>query len=202
MRFLLSLEHRVLLNCLVRELSTNQKNCYLLRKSIKSGIVSKELTKLKCGPLKHSCWLTTAEALLFMWIKEHGLVGKILRNITLLIGYILDFYFILYIDIKVNTMKNWLKTGLQHVQRSIELFHKQPEEVQKIIKKHVSRSAYHAHSENLLAVLASMNNEDRASAVDIILSIHGNNDNGDTSLRTRKTPKLNFDSLSLQTLIS
>ena len=62
--------------------------------------------------------------LFIMRIKEHGLVRDNFKNVSLLIGYILDFYFILYFDIKV---KNRIIYGPQHVERLLELFHKQPE---------------------------------------------------------------------------
>ena len=96
------------------------KNCYTLTKAIKCGVVSKEVANLKCGPLNHSRWLNTAEALLFLWIKEHGLEGEHFKKLSLLVSYVLDFYLVLYFDIKV---KNSLVHGPQHVQRSIQLFH-------------------------------------------------------------------------------
>ena len=39
---------------IVKNLSTDQKNCYLLLSAMKSGSLSKELAKIKCGPLNQS----------------------------------------------------------------------------------------------------------------------------------------------------
>ena len=78
----------------------------------------------------------------------------------------------------------------------------QPQEVQDIIKKYISRNAYHAHSENLLlALLASPDKEDRSFAVDKILTIRGRNEYGDESVRPRRTPAVNFESTCLRTML-
>ena len=138
----------------LKEMSTDQKNCYKLAKSIKEGAVSKEVADLKCGPLSHSRWLNTAKALLFLWIKEHQLEGKNFQKLAILVSFILDYYLVLYFEIKV---KNSLIYGPHHVQRAINLIRDQPEEVKEVVKKQIARNAYHAHSEkNLLSLLASV----------------------------------------------
>ena len=142
----------------VKNLSTDQKNCYKLAQAIKSGIVPKELSTLKCGPLNHSRWLTTAEALLFLWIRDHGLQGEVLRKFKMIVHFVLESYLKLYFDIKV---KHNLVHGPLHILSSIEILRMQPKEVQDIIEKYVLRSAFHAHPENLLlALLASTNTDD------------------------------------------
>ena len=183
----------------ITNLSTDQKNCYWLVQAINSGSISKELSNLKCGPLNHSRWLTTAEALLFLWISDHGLEGDVLIKFELIVGYLLDSYFKLYFDIKV---MNSLIYGPQHILESIRIYRKQPKAVQDIIKNHIVRGAFHAHPENiLLCLLASQDEEDRVFAVDTILKIRGESEYGDKSVRPHKTPRLNFDCDSVRSLI-
>ena len=44
----------------VKDLSTDQRNCYLLVNAAMSGQMSKELVGLKCGSPNHARWLTTS----------------------------------------------------------------------------------------------------------------------------------------------
>ena len=86
----------------IRELSTDQKNCYLLTKSIESGMVSKELEKFKCGPLNHSRWLTAAEGLLLAFSHLRTCRPPPLRNDPL--------FFLLYMVRNVlNRTRVWIK---------------------------------------------------------------------------------------------
>ena len=51
-----------------------------------------------------------------------------------------------------------------------------------------------------MALLASSEEKDRKFAVDKILKIRGDDENGDKSVRPRKMPPVNFDSTKLMTL--
>ena len=59
--------------------------------------------------------------------------------------------------------------GPRHYFKQIELIKKLPKNVQSIAKENISRSAYHAHPENvLLSMLADDRSEVRAKAVEVI----------------------------------
>ena len=137
---------------IVKTLSTDQHNCYLLVKAIKSGNLSRDLANKKGGPINHARWLTTGQALLMLWVREHKLHRETLRKFELIVNFVVQIYFKLYFDIKV---KNSLVYGPIHVLTSLRLFRTQPKEVQDAIKDTIIRGAYHAHSENLILSLLS-----------------------------------------------
>ena len=181
---------------IVKSLSTDQQNCYLLVKAIKSGILPKDLANKKGGPINHSRWLTTAQAILMLWVRHHNLQGESLRKFELIVKFIIQSYFKLYFDIKV---RNSMVEGPNHILTTLRLFRKQPKEVQNIIKDTISRGAYHAHSENvLLALLCSNLEEERVFAIEKILHNRGPFELGNTSPRDRITPDLKFEATSLR----
>ena len=55
--------------------------------AIKEGHLPPELVNLKPGPIVYSRWLTTGEALLFLWTRQHGLVGNEAKNQKLLVKF-------------------------------------------------------------------------------------------------------------------
>ena len=57
----------------VKNMSTDQKACYKLVQAVKAGKLPPELQDMKCGRICHARWLTTAECIIFMWTREHGL---------------------------------------------------------------------------------------------------------------------------------
>ena len=59
----------------VNNLSTDQKNAYRRIKAVTSGILSKELSKIKCGTICQSRWGTTGESLMMILMSHHGLKG-------------------------------------------------------------------------------------------------------------------------------
>lgn len=184
---------------IVKSLSTDQHNCYLLVKAIKSGNLSRDLANKKGGPINHSRWLTTGHALLMLWVRDHNLHGDSLRKFEVIVNFLVQSYFKLYFDIKV---KNSLVYGPIHVLTSLRIFRTQPKEVQDAIKKTIERGAYHAHPENLiLSLLSSTVEEDRVFAINKILEIRADSTEGSVSVRKRKTPTLNFEANSLRELI-
>ena len=96
----------------ISSLSTDQHNCYLLIKAIKSGHLDMKLKHRKCGSLNHARWLTTGQALMMLWIRYHGLQGETLDAFKLIIKFVLQSYFKLYFDIKV---KHRLVDGPNHI---------------------------------------------------------------------------------------
>ena len=183
----------------IKSLSTDQHNCYRLVKAIKCGQLSKDVANLKCGPIHHARWLTTGQALLMLWTRDHNFQGETLRTFELIVRYVIQSYFKLYFDIKV---KNKLVDGPKHILTTIRIYRTQPKEVQKPIKDVIERGAYNAHSENLLlSLLASEVENERVFAVDKILKLRGPFEYGNKCIRDRVTPQLNFKATSLSNLI-
>ena len=186
---------------IIKSLSTDQYNCYLLVKAIKSGLISKDLANLKCGATCHSRWLTTGQALLMLWTRDHGLQGNELGTLELIVQFIIDSYLKLYFDIKV---KNTLVDAPYHVLTAVRIFQNQPKDVQEPIKKCMIRGAFIAHPENvILSLLASEVEEDRSFAIDKILQVRDEDSSefGNMNVRSRKTPEINFNATSLKNLI-
>lgn len=183
----------------VKTLSTDACISYKYVQAVKTGILPPQLAALKPGPIVHSRWLTTGEALLMMWTREHGLTGEPLKTLELFVQFCLQFYFKLYFDIKV---KHHLIDGPHHVLTQLRILRTLPEKVQNIVVPYVRTGAWYSHSECLLlSLLGSPTVADRKFAVDIIRKIRGNNELGDNSVRARKMPKLNLKATSLRNMI-
>lgn len=185
---------------IVKGLCTDAQICYMYCQALKSGILSPKLMELKPGPIVHSRWLTTGEALLFMWPRKHGLKGKDLKNLELLVKFCLQSYFKLYFDIKVN---HHLIHGPYHVLTQLCILRTLPKKVQNIVTPYIRTGAWYSHTECiLLSLLGSTDADDRKFAVDMILKIRGKNDLGDTSVRPRLMPKLNLKATTLKNMIT
>ena len=85
----------------VNNLSTDQKNAYRRIKAVTSGILSKELSKIKCGTICQSRLWTTGEALMMILMSHHGLKGEDYRKLRVLVTFCVNGYFKLFFDIKV-----------------------------------------------------------------------------------------------------
>ena len=66
----------------IKNMSTEQHNCYLLVKVLHSSDLTKELTSVKCWLLSTSWRLTTGEALVILAMCDHGLTEKISECVT------------------------------------------------------------------------------------------------------------------------
>ena len=184
----------------LRNMSTDQKLSYKLVKAVKSGNLPVELQEIQCGKISHARWLTTAQSLVFMWTRKHGLSGRDLKTLELLVLFCLQVYFPLYYGIKV---KHRLQDGPHHVLTQIQLLQGQPKKVRDLVTYYVRKGAWYAHPECvLLSLVSSERLEERKFAVDQILTLRGKREFGDTSVRPRITPKLNLSATSLQKMIS
>lgn len=182
-----------------KQLTTDSFICYRYVKAIKEGKLPNDLANLKCGALSHARWLTTGEALLMMWTRDHGLTGQPLKNLETLVKFCIQMYFKLYFDI---SFKNRLEHGPYHVLTELRILKTLPAKVKGIVTPYVRTGAWFSHSECcLLSLLASEEKEDRKFGVEKILKIRGKSELGDMSVRPRKTPRLNLNSTSLQSII-
>ena len=112
----------------------------------------------------HSRWLTTANRLMRLWVSQHSLEGRELENLRLIVEYIVGIYVPMWFEIKV---KHSCVYGPDHVLKQLQLLRLQKKKVQRLVEKHVKRSAWYSHSEAVLqTLLCSSDAAERAFAVD------------------------------------
>ena len=79
------------------------------------------------------------------------------------------------------------------------------EETQKQLRDHIQRSAWYSHTESILqALLCSDQEEERRWAVNKIISLRETEEDslGNINPRSRRTPKLNFEAISVKDLVN
>ncbi|KAG0714226.1 hypothetical protein GWK47_014503 [Chionoecetes opilio] len=86
-------------------------------------------------------WLTTAQSLVYMWTRKHGLTGKELNTLEILVKYCLQVYFKLYYDIKVH---HRLEDGPKHILTQLRVMRSQPKKVQTAVTFYVRTGAWFA----------------------------------------------------------
>ena len=186
----------------IQDLSTDQHYGYNIVCAIRNGVLPTRLALLEIGPVNHSRWLTTANRLLRLWVSKHGLKGKNLDNLQCIVEFIIGVYYPCWFRVKV--MHCWVE-GPRHVLFQLDCLKSQRKEVLDIVKPTVQRSAYYAHSEAIIqTLLCSDDKRERTEGVERILAIRGEGDTklGDCSVRTRRTPDINFNASSISELIS
>ncbi|KAG0703609.1 hypothetical protein GWK47_024829 [Chionoecetes opilio] len=125
-------------------------------------------------------WLTTAQSLVYMWTRKHGLTGNELNTLEILVKYCLQVYFKLYYDIKVH---HRLEDGPKHILTQLRVMRSQPKKVQTAVTFYVRTGAWFAHSECVLLLMASQSEDDRRFAVTQILKPRAGEEYGDTSIQ-------------------
>lgn len=182
----------------VQDLSTDQAYGYRITMAIKTGNVPEDLANLEIGPVNHARWLTTANRLCRIYISKHGLKGKPLKNLELIVEFIVGVYYPCWFSIKINS--SWIE-GPRHVLYQLAQIRLQKPTVQNIVLPVVQRSSWHAFSENVIqALICSTDKEERKAGVEAILKIRKNNGNdscGDISVREHKVPPINKDATFL-----
>ncbi|KAG0722390.1 hypothetical protein GWK47_006057 [Chionoecetes opilio] len=155
-------------------MSTDQQVSYQLVQAVKRGVLPSELQEIKCGKVSHSRWLTTAQSLMYMWTRKHGLTGKELNTLEILVKYCLQVYFKLYYDIKVH---HRLEDGPKHILTQLRVMRSQPKKVQTAVTFYVRTECV------LLSLMASQSEDDRRFAVTQILKLRAGEEYEDTSIQ-------------------
>ena len=75
-----------------------------------------------------------------MWICHHGLTGKNLSLLRLLVKFCLEFYFKLYYDIKVH---HSISDAPYHIVTSLRILSKQPKSVRDAVTFYVRKGAWY-----------------------------------------------------------
>ena len=88
----------------VKDLSNDKAYGYRITQAIKTGELPTDLVLLKIGPLSHSHWLTTANRFCRIYVSKHGLSGKTLINLRLIVEYIVGVYYPCWFNIKDQTL--------------------------------------------------------------------------------------------------
>ncbi|XP_065670747.1 uncharacterized protein LOC136089067 [Hydra vulgaris] len=167
---------------IVEELSSDQNYAYKICQTVINGTLTEDLANQKPDTLVHSRWLNTGSSLLLLWVCKHGLEGDNLKNLVLIVKFLVTVYFPMWFQIKVK--HNWIE-GPQHILNQLTLIKLQDENVPMIIEKYVRSSAWNSHSEILLqTLLCSKNKIEREFAVNKILEIRKNLEMGNLASRT------------------
>ena len=183
----------------VNNLSDDQKYGYNMVKAIRSGTVSSQLASLEIGPVNHARWLTTANRFLRLWISENNFEEEDMRKLKLIVQFIVGVYYPMWFSVKVK--HSWIEAP-RHVLEQVMLVREQEHNVQEIVWPFVASSSWFAHSENILQTLVcSDSEEERQFGVKKILEIRADKEQGDMSVRPRRTPELNTSATSLTNLI-
>ena len=185
----------------VKDLSTDQAYGYRIIQAIRTGELPTDLALLEIGPVSHSRWLTTANRLCRIWVSNHGLKGKTLKNLKLIVEYIVGVYYPCWFNIKVK--HSWVE-GPRHILFQLHLLRLQNKAVVDAVLPTVQRSAWYAFSEMIIqTLLCSSDSEERRAGVQKIVAMRGGDDNtlGDPSVRPRKMPAINPSASSLLELI-
>ena len=188
---------------IIKDLSTDQFYGYMIIKAIRTGVLPDRVAHLEIGPVSHSRWLTTALRFLRIWISRHGLKGRQLQNLKLIVEFIVGVYMPNWFNVKVN--HSWVE-GPNHVLFQLGLLRSQRKKVLDMVVPTIKRSAWYAHPEAVIqALVCSEKREERQAGVDKILEIRGDGDDqtqvGNDSVRPRKTPDINLDATSLLDLV-
>ena len=102
------------------------------------------MAHLEIGPVSHSRWLTTALRFLRIWISRHGLKGRQLQNLKLIVEFIVGVYMPNWFNVKVN--HSWVE-GPNHVLFQLGLLRSQRKKVLDMVVPTIKRSAWYAHPE-------------------------------------------------------
>ena len=113
---------------IVKKMSTDSSVFYQLGLAVRTGNLSKELGTKKCGNICR--WLTTGEAILFLWVSKHGLEGELLDRLKIIASFVVQVYHHMYYEIKV---KHGIIDGPNHVLTQLRLIRHQPRVVQDIV---------------------------------------------------------------------
>ena len=189
----------VLPDDVLQDLSTDQKHGYQLVMLVTGRSQEDRCLKLKPGPVCHSRWLTTANRLLIMYCKKHGLRGNKAKTLSTLVHFIVTNYYPMWFSIKCECM---LIAGPFHLLKAVKFLAIATDEVQEIVRPVIQRGSYHGHSENiLLSLLCSSDAGNRKFAVSKILQLRGEDQFGDKSVRSFHVPAVNWEATSLLDLI-
>ena len=118
----------------IKSLSHDQKYLYDITCAIKSGIFPEDLKDRAIGVHDHARWLNLANRLCRAWCSEQSLPSNAVKNLKLLVEFIVGVYSPLWFEIKVK--HSWIE-GPNHILKQLQLVSLQPKKVQNIVLPYV-----------------------------------------------------------------
>ena len=175
------------------DFSWDQKCLYKLLHALRSGKSYADIINMKLGGLNHSRWLTLAIRVLYLYMCHHNLSEEDTAKLHMLVHFIMTNYGPMWFNIKKRPL---ITDAPKHIFQQTKLLQLLPQNVVDIVKPTVTRSAYHAHPENLL--ISMLDDDDelvRRKAVSIIQDIRLKTPVPSTGrpVRPFKAPKLLYD---------
>jgi hypothetical protein len=107
---------------IVKKMSTDSSQCYRLLCALRAGHLEPTLANILCGSLCHRHWLTFGEAIMLLYMSDHGFDGEIYRRFILIVKYVAQVYFQVWFDIKV---KHSIVNGPHHILTLLRLVRQQ-----------------------------------------------------------------------------
>ena len=150
----------------VKGLSTDSQLAYRLTQTIVEGKMDVDLINRRVGNLSHTRWLTTAEAILLLYMSDHGLDDEQYETLSLLSKWIVQVYFHQFFNIKAQPS---IVKGPYHLLTLLRLFRDQDHRVKEILVPYIMSEAWWAHPEPLLlSLFCSDSPADREFAIEKI----------------------------------
>ena len=170
---------------------------------VNSGTQVANGEELSLGHLHEARWFNHATRNLRVFVSQHSLPDKDIKNLVMICQYICWVYLPQHLDVIKCPL---LTEGARHCFRLVERIRLVAPEIQEVVKVNMKRNSFYFHSELLLlSLLTSQELEEREFAVKTILDIRkkaGNEDEGDDTFKIRKYPReINFDAEKLQDII-
>ena len=67
-------------------MSKDSSQCYRLLCALRACHLDPILANFRCGSLCHSRWLTFGEAIMLLYMSEHGLDGEVYRKFIIIVN--------------------------------------------------------------------------------------------------------------------
>ncbi|KAG0725262.1 hypothetical protein GWK47_038964 [Chionoecetes opilio] len=115
----------------IQDISTDQHYGYKIVCAVRDGVLPVGLALLEIGPVNDNRWLTTANRLLRLWVKQHGLKEKNRKNLHFILEFIIGVYYpCCWFNVKVK--HSWIE-GSRHILFQLDCLKSQRKEVLDIV---------------------------------------------------------------------
>src|SRR6218665_3171765 len=150
------------------------------------GSSPQDLALRSPGAICHSCWLTTANRILRLYVETNERSVKLKTLVTFIIKVFSPMWF----TIKCNLS---CKDGARHLHKSIVLSRYLSDDILAVIDPVIQQNEYFGHCEN---VLLSMITDERPVIRELALCriLKARNSKATRTVRRSKEPQLNFES--------
>ena len=186
-----------------KALTKDVRDLYKFANLVNDGKTVQNVDEISLGHLHEARWFNNATRNLRVFVSQHKLADKDVKNLKMLCEYICWVYLPTHLDVIKTPL---LTEGARHCFRLVERLRLVAPEIQEVVKKNLKRNSFYFQSELLLmCLLTSKDLDEREFAVRMILDIRkkaDNEDEGDDSAKIRKYPReINFEAKKLQEII-